>query len=235
MSERYCRQLPLLGAAGQEALAGASVFVAGAGGLGSPVLFYLAAAGAGTLRVADLDVIDESNLNRQILHPASRLGTSKAESAKKTLEALNPDCHVTAFTERIDDESALRLIGAADLIVDCMDNFAARYVLNRASRAADIPLLHGAVAGFSGQMTLIIPHETPCLACIFPGAETAGSTPVLGAAAGVVGSMQAMEAVRYLTGKPTLAGKLLLYDGAVNSIDVFTVKKSNRCPVCGGQ
>ncbi|MDO5845604.1 MAG: HesA/MoeB/ThiF family protein [Methanocorpusculum sp.] len=233
-SERYARQLPLIGAAGQEALAGAVVFVAGAGGLGSPVSLYLAEAGVGTLRIADLDVIEESNLNRQILHPEDRIGRPKAASAKQTLEALNPAYRVEAFAEKIDEASVLRLVGGADLIVDCMDNFAARYVLNRAAIALGIPLLHGAVAGYSGQLTLVVPGKTPCLSCIFPHAETTQKTPVLGAVAGVVGSLQALEAVRYLTGEPTLAGKLLIYDGAANTLDTFAVKKSPRCPDCGG-
>jgi len=233
MPERYARQIPLIGEEGQRRLAEATVFIAGAGGLGSPVSIYLAEAGVGGIRIADLDVVDESNLNRQILHPADRIGMLKAESSKKTLSALNPECTVTAFAEKIDADSILRMAEGADLIIDCMDNFETRYILNEASRKLNIPLLHGAVTGFSGQITLIIPNETPCLSCIFPKAETASSAPILGAAAGVVGSMQALEAVRFLVGKPTLAGKLLLYDGASNAVDIFSVKKSPRCQVCG--
>ena len=233
MSERYARQIPLIGEDGQRRLAESTVFIAGAGGLGSPVSVYLAEAGVGEIRIADLDVVDESNLNRQILHPESRIGMSKAESAKKTLSALNPECRVVSFAEKIDADSILRMAEGADLIVDCMDNFETRYILNEASKMLNIPLLHGAVTGFSGQITLIIPNETPCLSCIFPRAETTSSAPIIGASAGVVGSMQALEAVRFLIGKPTLAGKLLLYDGASNSVDIFSVKKSPRCIVCG--
>ena len=232
MPERYVRQIPLIGEDGQRRLSEAAVFIAGAGGLGSPVSIYLAEAGVGEIRIADLDVVDESNLNRQILHPAERLGMLKAESAAKTLAALNPECRVKAFAEKIDADSVLRMAEGADLIIDCMDNFETRYVLNEASHKLNIPLLHGAVTGFSGQITLVIPGETPCLSCIFPKAETTKSAPILGAAAGVVGSMQALEAVRFLVGKPTLAGKLLLYDGASNVVDVFSVKKSRRCTVC---
>ncbi len=233
MNERYARQESLLGAGGQEKLGSSTVFIAGAGGLGSPVSFYLTAAGIGNIRIADLDVIELSNMNRQILHTEDRIGTSKAESAKKTLEALNSECNVTAFTEKIDAASVRRLIGDADIIMDCMDNFAARYVLNRFALEEGIPLVHGAVAGFIGQATLIIPGKTPCLACIFPDVKTTTKTPVLGSVAGVIGSIQAGEAIKYLTGTgTTLAGRLLLYDGAVNSMDTFTVKKSPRCPVC---
>ena len=233
MPERYARQIPLIGDDGQRSLAGATVFIAGAGGLGSPVSIYLAEAGVGEIRIADLDVVDESNLNRQILHPADRLGMLKAESAAKTLAALNPECRVVPFAEKIDADSVCRMADGADLIIDCMDNFETRYVLNEASQKLNIPLLHGAVTGFSGQITLVIPGETPCLSCIFPKAGTAESVPIIGASAGVVGSMQALEAVRFLVGKPTLAGKLLLYDGASNAVDIFSVKKSRRCGVCG--
>ena len=233
MSERYARQIPLIGEDGQRRLAESTVFIAGAGGLGSPVSMYLAEAGVGEIRIADLDVIEESNLNRQILHPASRLGMLKAESAAQTLSALNPECRVVSFAEKIDADSVFRMAEGAYLIIDCMDNFETRYILNEASKKLNIPLLHGAVSGFSGQITLVVPDETPCLSCIFPKVGPSSSAPILGAAAGVVGSMQALEAVRFLTGKPTLAGKLLLYDGVSNSVDIFSVKKSSRCPVCG--
>ena len=233
MHNRYARQIPLLGEDGQKMLEEAVVFIAGAGGLGSPVSLYLAEAGVGEIRIADLDVIEESNLNRQILHPTERLGMLKAESAAQTLSALNPECRIQAFAEKIDEDSVYRMIDGVDLIIDCMDNFETRYILNAASQKLGIPLLHGAVAGYSGQITLVIPGVTPCLSCIFPKAVTTKSTPVLGASAGIVGSMQALEAVRFLTGKPTLAGKLLLFDGAANTVDVFSVKKSKRCTVCG--
>ena len=235
MTERYIRQIPLIGEDGQKKLKGATVFIAGAGGLGSPVSVYLAEAGVGCIRIADMDTVDESNLNRQILHPAERIGMSKADSAKKTLQALNPDCRVEAFTEKITGDSVERLAGDADLIVDCMDNFEARYVMNQFSQERGIALLHGGVAGYSGQVTLIIPGVTPCLSCIFPNAVSTSQTPVIGAYAGVIGSIQAGEAVKYLIGKPTLAGKLLIYDGAVNSMDIFSVKKNPKCTVCGAK
>lgn len=233
MNERYARQEALLGKMGQDKLEDTTVFIAGAGGLGSPASMYLAAAGIGNIRICDMDVIELSNMNRQILHTEERIGTSKAESAKKTLEHLNPECSVTAFSERIDDTSVLRLIEDADIIVDCMDNFDARFTLNKAALDLDIPLMHGAVAGFTGQATLVLPGKTPCLSCIFQNAKTTTKTPVLGACAGVIGSIEAAEVVKYLTGTgSTLAGKLLLYDGAENTMEIFTVKKSPRCPMC---
>ena len=235
MSERYLRQLPLIGADGQEKLASSTVFIAGAGCLGSPVAMYLAEAGVGSIRIADGDLIEETNLNRQLLHTADRVGMDKASSAMQTLTALNPSCRVRAFAEPVTDESVLRLVGDASLIVDCLDNFEARYVLNRVALKLRVPLLHGAVSGYSGQLTLVVPGETPCLSCIFPSVKsTDEKIPSLGACAGVVGSLQALEAIRVLTGHPTLNGKLLLYDAEKNSLETFTVKKSPRCPVCSG-
>lgn len=236
MNERYIRQESLLGKGGQAALRNSSVFIAGAGGLGSPAAFYLVSAGVGQIRIADMDVLELSNMNRQILHTTDRIGMFKAESAKKTLAALDPECCVTALPEKIDEDSVRHLVGNADIIVDCMDNFAARYVLNKFAVDEGLPLMHGAVAGFTGQATLVIPGKTPCLSCIFPEVKTTEKTPVLGSTAGVIGSIEAGEVVKYLTGTgTTLAGKLLLYDGAVNSMETFSVKKSPRCPVCANK
>lgn len=233
MNERYVRQIPVIGNAGQKKLEDATVFLAGCGGLGSPVAFYLAAAGVGHLRIADCDVVEATNLNRQILHRPDRIGMPKAASAKLTLEAFNPDIEVTAFASFIDEKTAPRMIGDADIIVDAMDNFTARYVLNGVSQARDTPLMHGGVAGLTGQATLIVPKKTACLSCIFPDAKTTTGTLILGTTAGVIGSIEAEETIKYLTGTgETLAGKLLLWDGEVNRMDVFSVKKSRRCPVC---
>lgn len=236
MSERYARQIPLIGERGQDRLFESRVFVAGAGGLGSPVLYYLAAAGVGEIVVADFDLVDESNLNRQILHGESRLSMPKVESAKMTLSALNPEIKVTAFFEKIDESSAEKMAKGSDIIVDCMDNFSARYVLNDYSQKAEIPLVHGAVSGFSGQATFVVPKKTACLSCIFPNVSTADKTPVMGFTAGVIGSIEAGEAVKYLCGIETsLDGKLLIYDGKVNSFETFKVKKSAKCKVCGAE
>ncbi|HJJ46749.1 MAG TPA: HesA/MoeB/ThiF family protein [Methanocorpusculum sp.] len=235
MSERYLRQIPLIGASGQEKLASATVFIAGAGGLGSPVSMYLADVGIGCIRIADGDRVEESNLNRQLLHIAERIGMPKSESAQQTLTSLNPSCRVVSFAENVTDSSVTRLIGDASLIIDCLDNFEARYVLNRASQTLGLPLLHAAVSGYSGQLTLIVPGKTPCLSCIFPEVKSSEEKiSSLGVCAGVVGSLQALEAVRVILGLSTLNGKLLLYDATKNSLETFSVKKSSRCPVCSG-
>ena len=236
MNERYTRQIPLIGLEGQRKLKDATVFIAGAGGLGSPAAFYLAAAGVGHIRIADSDVLEITNMNRQILHTDERIGMPKVVSAKKTLEALNPEITVTALEAFIDADSAAGLIGDADIIVDAMDNFSARYVLNAVALEMDIPLMHAGISGFSGQATLIVPGETPCLACIFPQAETAVKPPVLGVTAGILGAIEAQETIKYLTGTgETLAGRLLLWDGSVNRMEVFSVKRSSRCRVCAGK
>ncbi len=236
MNERYTRQIPLIGPEGQKKLEDATVFIAGAGGLGSPAAFYLAAAGVGHIRIADADVLEITNMNRQILHTDERIGMPKVVSAKKTLEALNPKITVTALEAFIDADSAAGLIEDADIIVDAMDNFSARYVLNAAALEMDIPLMHAGISGFSGQATMIVPGKTPCLACIFPQAETAVKPPVLGVTAGVLGAIEAQETIKYLTGSgETLAGRLLLWDGSVNRMEVFSVKRSPRCRVCAGK
>ncbi|HJK01800.1 MAG TPA: HesA/MoeB/ThiF family protein [Methanocorpusculum sp.] len=233
MNERYVRQIPMIGVTGQKKLEEATVFLAGCGGLGSPIAFYLAAAGIGHLRIADGDAVDMSNLNRQILHRPDRIGMSKARSAKLTLESFNPDIKITEFSSIVDEKTASHMIGDADIIVDAMDNFNTRYVLNEISHVQEIPLVHGGVAGFTGQATLIIPKKTACLSCIFPDAKTTTSTPILGTTAGVIGSIEAEETIKYLTNTgDTLAGKLLLWDGTINRTDIFTVKKSKNCPIC---
>ncbi|MEA5085603.1 MAG: HesA/MoeB/ThiF family protein [Methanocorpusculum sp.] len=234
MNDRYFRQIPIIGEKGQDMLHESTVFLAGTGGLGSPVGFYLSAAGIGNLRIADSDTIEITNMNRQILHTDERIGTSKAESARKTILALNPDVKVTAFNEFIDEFSAKCMIGNADIIVDALDNFTGRYVLNVVSRELEIPLVHAAVAGLCGQATLIIPGKTPCLSCIFPSAVTTKKTPVLGTTAGIIGSIEAQETIKYLTNTgETLAGKLLVWDGEINKMDIFSVKRSKTCQVCG--
>lgn len=233
MNDRYARQIPVIGEDGQKKLAESTVFLAGAGGLGSPVALYLAAAGVGSIRIADCDRVELTNLNRQILHRSDRIGMAKAVSAAMTLTAFNPDISVTALDAFIDSGNVTSLISDADIIVDAMDNFAARYVLNAAALDLGIPLMHGGIAGLTGQATLVVPGKTPCLSCIFPGVETTVKTPVLGVTAGVIGSIEAQETIKYLTGiGETLAGKLLLWDGLVNRAEVFSVKRSRRCPVC---
>jgi len=230
---RYIRQLPLFGREGQENLADATVFIAGAGGLGSPVATYLAVAGVGELILVDDDLVQESNLNRQFLHATCNIGMKKVYSAAETLSALNPDLTINAIPERIISENVSRLTEDADILVDATDNFTARYLLNEVALEKGFPLVHGAVEGFSGQITTIVPGETPCLACLFPHPPPEGETPVIGATAGMIGSLQAMEVIKYLTGSGRLlAGRLLIWDGLTGRSDYLTVSPRADCIVC---
>lgn len=232
---RYERQmrLPEWGEAGQERVKSASVFIAGAGGLGSPVALYLAAAGVGKLSICDVDQVELSNLNRQILHTDERIGELKAESAGKTLRALNPTLEVTTFAEHLQPGNAGRIIGMPSVVVDCLDNYETRYLLNDYCIQHRIPLVHGAIWGMIGQLTFISPPETPCLKCIVPEPPPGESPPVLGTTPGVVGCLQAMEVLKYLTGIGTnLRGQLLLFDGEEMSFTPLVVRRAVACPAC---
>ncbi|KQC15404.1 MAG: adenylyltransferase, partial [Methanosaeta sp. SDB] len=191
---RYERQIRLFGAEGQRRLKRATALVVGAGGLGSTVSTYLAVAGIGQLIIVDGDVVEESNLNRQILHWTKDIGQLKAVSATETIKGLNPEVEVEAVALFADEENLADLVGKADLVVDGLDNFPSRYLLNRAALEKGIPLFHGAISGFDGQATTIIPKMTPCLRCIFPRPSPKETTPALGATCGVIGSIQASEA-----------------------------------------
>jgi len=233
---RYDRQIKLYGwgKAGQQRLKAASVFIAGAGGLGSPVAIYLAVAGVGELRLCDLDQVELSNLNRQILHPESRLGEFKATSGAKTLKALNPSIKVAAFAERLDESNIDRLVGQPDLILDCLDNYDTRYLLNDYGIEHGIPMVHGAIWGMSGQVSFLQPPETPCLRCLVPEAPPKEIFPVVGVTPGIIGSIQAMEALKYLTGLgDLLKRRLLLFDGEEMSFFAVKVEQSPDCPACG--
>lgn len=231
---RYHRQIPLIGAEGQERLADATVSIIGAGGLGSPVSTYLALAGVGELIIIDDDEISPSNLNRQFLHASADIGKKKACSAWRTLHALNPDVTITALPCRVTSGTVSACIHDADIIVDASDNYETRFLLNRAALSGRIPLVHGAVSGCSGQMTTIIPGKTPCLSCIIPHPSSAGQTPIIGAAAGVIGSLQALEVIKYLTGAGNLiAGRLLIWDGMTGKTDFFQISARKDCPECG--
>jgi molybdopterin/thiamine biosynthesis adenylyltransferase len=235
--QRYHRQMMIAGwgEEGQRKLKAARVFVAGAGGLGSPVSIYLAVAGVGHLIVCDFDSPDLSNLNRQILHNDSRIGMNKAESAKRTLTELNPTIEVEALSTRIEPESVDELVGDADIIVDCMDNFPTRYLLNECAIRKRIPFLHGSIWGLEGKLTFIQVPETPCFQCIFPEPPERAVFPVLGATPGTIGCLQAMEAIKYLTGVgENLKGRMLLWDGGDMEFIVCQVSKNPACPACGG-
>ena len=235
--ERYSRQIaiPGFGEEGQEKLEKGKVAIAGAGGLGSAVAIYLAAAGVGYIRIIDDDTVELSNLNRQILHGDSDIGRDKVLSAVERLRDANPDVEVEGVRERITGENAVELLGGMDAVVDCLDNFDTRYVLNDASIALKMPLFHGACSEMGGQVATVIPGRTACLRCMFPDPPPPAKTPVLGAAAGTIGTIQSTEVVKFLTGTgDLLAGKLLIYDGMFGEYDIIEVKRNGKCPSCGG-
>ena len=240
---RYSRHLliPEVGEEGQQRLLDSRVLLIGAGGLGSPSSLYLAAAGVGTLGVVDDDVVDESNLQRQIVHSTDRLGEPKVLSAKRTLEALNPDVDVRPFQERLTSENVDRILGEGwDVIVDGADNFPTRYLLNDASVWHGIPVVHGSIYRFEGQLTVFSPGVGPCYRCLFPQppppelAPSCAEGGVLGVLPGIIGSLQANEALKLLLGRgDSLIGRLLLFDALGTTLDEVTVRRDPDCPVCG--
>ncbi|MGO8869044.1 MAG: HesA/MoeB/ThiF family protein [Alphaproteobacteria bacterium] len=243
--ERYARHiiLPEVGEAGQEKLLRSKVLVVGAGGLGAPVLLYLAAAGVGTLGVVDDDEVELSNLQRQIVHASDRIGSAKVESAARTLAALNPEIRVIAKKTRLKAENVMALITGYDLVVDGSDNFATRYLVNDACYFARIPLVSGALLSFDGQLSTFkayLPGEHPCYRCLFPAPPPADLIPrceeagIFGAVAGVVGSLQAVETLKELLGLGTgLSGQLLIYDGLSATVHKLKVPKAPDCALCG--
>jgi len=234
--DRYKRQILLFGEEGQERLKKAHIFIAGAGGLGSPVAYYLAVAGVGTITIVDMDVVDRTNLNRQILHTDRDIGKKKTVSAEEKLTAVNPDIRINAIDTRIGDDNAARLVGNAGGIVDAMDNYPTRYLLNRVALEKNIPLFHGAIRGFYGQATTIIPKKTPCLSCLFPKAPPQEIFPVVGATPGVIGTIQATEVIKYLTGSgDLLTGRILVWDGLAGRAEEIRAERISCCPACGEQ
>ncbi len=232
----YARQLgiPSWGARVQEKLMNSTAFVAGTGGLGSPVLYYLAAAGVGRLILCDYDTIDVTNLNRQILHQHKSVGTLKVQSARDALSGLNPFITLLTVEKKLTAKNAASIIGDPDIIIDCLDNFETRHIINRVSVKKRIPMIHGGVAEFRGQITFIHPPETPCLACFMDQKSPGKKIQVLGATAGVIGSLQAIEAVKHLAGfAPSLKNRLLFWDGLAMKFESIAVKRNPRCRVCG--
>ncbi len=233
---QYTRQLAVesWGVTAQEKIKSSHAFIAGAGGLGSPVLYYLAAAGVGKLSVCDSDRVDITNLNRQILHNHERIGLNKAESAEKTLRSINPSINILPLVEKITARNAQRLLEGADIIIDCLDNFKTRSILNRVSVESSIPLIHAGVAEFRGQVTFLSPPETPCLNCIIPSMPSPkGILPIVGSTAGVIGSIQATEALKYLIGvTPSLKNRLLFWDGVTMEFSTISIKRNPACRVC---
>ena len=242
LSPRFSRNVLLhgVGAQGQERLLSASVLVVGAGGLGSGCLPYLAAAGFGRIVVVDGDRLDESNLNRQVLHRTCDLGRPKAESAAERILALFPEASVTARVERVTPGNALALLAGHHVLVDCTDSFAAKFLLNDAAVLLGVPLVHAGVVAFAGQATTILPGKGPCLRCLFPERPRDGEGPVstrdgiLGAAAGFFGALQAAEAVKVVTGAGVpLSGRLVVADLLTGSFRDLDAAADPSCPACG--
>jgi len=222
-----------IGAGGQEKLKKARVLVAGVGGLGCPVSVYLAAAGVGHLRLVDQDVVDQSNLNRQVLHWQKDVGGEKVNSAAEKLRQLNPHITIEPIVRTITAENVLALADGCDVIMDCMDNYPTRYVLNEAALRMRIPFVHGAIYGLQGELTTILPGQTPCLRCIFRGAPPKETFPVVGVTPGVIACLQAMEAVKFITGVGGLMeGRLLLFDGNDMQFSEVRIKRNPHCQDC---
>jgi molybdopterin/thiamine biosynthesis adenylyltransferase len=232
--ERYRRQVMLLGEEAQARLCDARVFIAGAGGLGCPAALYLAAAGVGEIRLVDGDIVEPTNLNRQVLHWDEDVGREKVVSAAEKLRALNPEIVVDARPACIDAGNVDDLVGDAHLIIDAVDNFPARYLLNRSAREKNLPLVHGAVCGFDGQATTVLPGRTACLRCIFPDPPPAETSPVIGVTPGIIGLIQANEAIKYLTGTgELLTDRLLIWDGLTTTMVILPVERRKDCEECG--
>jgi sulfur-carrier protein adenylyltransferase/sulfurtransferase len=242
---RYSRHLliPEVGEEGQLKLLDSKILLVGAGGLGSPASLYLAAAGVGRIGIVDADVVDESNLQRQIVHSTESLGEPKVDSAKRAIEALNPDVEVVPYQERLSSENIERILADGwDVIVDGADNFPTRYLVNDASVWHRIPVVHGSIYRFEGQVTVFKPYEGPCYRCLFPTppppelAPSCAEGGVLGVLPGVIGSLQASEALKLALeiGEP-LIGRLLLFDALTAEFDEVKLRRDPDCPVCGEQ
>jgi molybdopterin/thiamine biosynthesis adenylyltransferase/rhodanese-related sulfurtransferase len=239
--QRYSRHLliPEVGSEGQAKLLASKVLLIGAGGLGSPAALYLAAAGVGTIGIIDFDVVDLSNLQRQVIHTSDRVGEKKVESARRTLTALNPDVTVVGHEEMLVAGNVDRVIAGYDAIVDGTDTFDTRYILNDAAVAAGIPVVHASVFRFEGQLTTFVPYEGPCYRCLYPtppppelapGCSVAG---VLGVVPGIMGLLQANEVLKILLGiGTTLAGRLVLFDALETEFTELRLRRDPACPVC---
>ncbi|WP_395542373.1 HesA/MoeB/ThiF family protein [Neotabrizicola sp. sgz301269] len=241
--DRYARHILLreIGGPGQKALKGAKVLVVGAGGLGAPALLYLAASGVGRIGVIDPDVVESSNLQRQVIHSEDRVGMPKVFSAQQALQALNPFIEILPYHRWLDEKTAKELIADYDLVLDGTDNFDTRYLVNRICAALGKPLIAGAITQWEGQLSLWHPASGgPCYACVFPVRPAPGMVPTCAEAGvasplpGVIGAMMAMEAVKHLTGAgETLTGRLMIHDALYAETRTITVKKRPDCPVCG--
>ena len=241
---RYARHLVLggVGSEGQQRMLGASVLVLGAGGLGSPAALYLAAAGVGTIGIVDDDVVEVSNLQRQVLHDTHRIGMAKVESARDTLGALNPEIKVEPYAERLTSENALRIMAGYDVVIDGTDNFPTRYLVNDASLHLRVPVVHGSIFRFEGQVAVFDPYRGPCYRCLFPQppppelAPNCAEAGVLGVLPGVIGAIQAAEALKLVLGAgEPLRGKLLSYDALDQSFRTLRLERDPDCPACASE
>lgn len=239
--QRYNRHiiLPEVGLEGQKRIAQAKVFIVGAGGLGSPVGYYLTAAGVGTLAIIDNDDVELSNLQRQIAHSVKTLGSPKVESAKIKFETLNPDVHVIAIKQRLTKDNILDLIRDYDIVVDCSDNFPTKFLVNDACVMSKKPLVTGAISRFEGQVTVVIPGVGPCYRCLFEEPPPPGALPspsevgLLGVIPGVIGTLQAAEVLKLIIGMGALLkGELLMYDALKSTFRKVKVPKNPECPIC---
>lgn len=241
---RYARHmvLPEFGLAGQQKLKASRVLVVGAGGLGSPVLLYLAAAGVGTIGLVDFDLVDESNLQRQVIHTTADIGKWKVVSASETIASLNPNIKIAPFESKLTSKNALEVLGEFDVVVDGTDNFPTRYLLNDACVLLGIPNVYGSIFRFEGQASVFCVKEGPCYRCLYPEPPPPDVVPncaeggVLGVLPGIVGSIQATETIKLLTGiGETLAGRLLLIDALTMRFREMKLKKNPDCPLCGSR
>ena len=239
---RYSRHtlLPEVGVEGQLKLLNAKVLLLGAGGLGAPSALYLAAAGIGTLGIVDDDVVDESNLQRQVIHNTERVGRPKSESAKQTINALNPDVEVVEYQTRLDSSNILEIIKDYDVLVDGADNFPTRYLLNDASVRLRKPVVSASILGFEGQISTFVPYDGPCYRCLYPTppppelAPSCGAAGVLGVMAGVMGLLQANEVIKLVAGiGEPLIGRLLIYESLGTRFTELKVRRDPDCPICG--
>jgi molybdopterin-synthase adenylyltransferase len=234
--ERYKRQIMIrgLGQEGQEKIKEARVFLAGAGGLGSPAALYLAAAGIGAIRIVDTDTIELSNLNRQILHWTSDIGQRKIDSAESKLRQLNPEVEIETVQTKIEAENIDELVSGCGMIVDAVDNLATRYVLNKAAQKHKIPLFHGAISGFEGRAMTVIPGSSACLMCLYRGVSLTQKSPVIGATPGIIACIQVTEILKYISGiGQLLTNRFLVYDGLNMRFSEIAVSRDPDCQHCG--